>query len=476
MSRLTSTLLLTAFVMGCGNASPDAPQAKSTPEQQPVSSTAAEAAQQVSAEEAGQPQYPQLIELADRMIQQRNLNNAATLLTRAIQLDPRQAEAYIKRAAVFAEAKLLTRAVNDMSAAITLTPGSAKLHNTRGYFLLLLKEYESAEKDFNAALDLQPEYPHALNNRGLVFIAQEKHLPASNDFRQAIRWDEDYVDAHNNLGYVLLQLDEVDAAIASFSKAIELNPEYVNALTNRAQAYLRQEKHQIAIDDYTRAIELRPGNLQYYQQRSTIYKAAGQDSQAEDDLEYVAWAQQLKVLNGRVAASPKVADNWVARGDHLAGGDEVDAAFESYEQALKLDATHPQACLGRARIHMDRAEFEQAITDCTKSLEKGPLHEAYSLRGDVYFQQQDLDRAIADYQAAKRIDSRVVEAFQLRAAKRQAEGETELSQADRMIAQAIEKRLSEQGVIDDQPQVGPRALTIEQVNFEESEPEETIVE
>lgn len=459
MKRISLLIVLASLCNGCGKSGDAVSHAESG---QPAAVTASAASTQPQAEQP-QVNYSHLLETAEEHVQKRDYTSAVRVLTQAISAHPGQPDAYVRRAALLAEAKQLPLAIKDLSSAIHLDPQSHKLRNTRGYFHLLLKQYEQAEKDFNAAIDRNREYPQAFNNRGLVFIALEKQVAAMNDFKLAIDLKPDYIDAHNNLGFVLMQLDEIDKAIESFTAAIKLDESYLNAWSNRGRAYLKQQRHEEAIADFTRAIEIQPDGLQYYLHRSEAYKSAGQEDQALEDLQFVAWSRELRLYNQRLAQSPKNADLWVARGQHLLAGDRRDEALESFNMAIKVNANHAPAYLARASLSVQRGEYQRAVEDCTKIIETRPLHEAYSVRGDAYFEQGRFDEAISDYESMRRFDSRVVEAYRRRGEQHRTSGDESLATADLEHALVLEKQLTEKVARE---ATAPREMVIERTAFE----------
>jgi tetratricopeptide (TPR) repeat protein len=480
MKRLTVLLCLSCLIAGCGRGGEnsaaerdESPSGIRSTDGQSIANSESE--QPVGDPVAGQPavDVAKLIADADEAVRKRDATTAVRHLTQAISAEPENPQPYVKRAAILAEAGHLPHAVRDMSAAVRHDPDNHKLFNTRGYFHLLLKDYEEAERDFNAAIDRNADYPQAYNNRGLVFIAQEEQLKAINDFNIAIRLKPDYIDAHNNLGFVWLQRDKPERAIPAFDRAIELDENYINAWSNRGRAHLKLEEYEKAIADFTRAIEIQPETLQYYLHRSEAYKASGRNQASLEDIQHVAWMQELKQLDQRVARSPKDADLWIARGRHLLLRDRTEEALTSFETAVKRNPKHSRAYLARAALLVRQERAEEALKDCDKALELEPLREGFSLRGDVYFALERFDEAIADYDVARRFDSQVAQAYRGRAQQREAAGEGELAQADLDHADRLEKRLNDR--TPDQPSLPPRAMVIEQTSFEQ-EAEETAPE
>ncbi|QDT34570.1 tetratricopeptide repeat protein [Thalassoglobus polymorphus] len=467
MKRTISLFVLTSLIVGCGGS--DAPKQVNSPQKKPAATKANSQSQDsASPSTAKSPKrvtYSQILKASDELLKKRDAKNALILLTKAIQAKPNESTAYVKRAAILADAKLFKRAISDMNAAIAIDTENPKLRNTRGYFLLLLKEYDAAERDFNKAIDLDREYPQVYNNRGLVFIGQDQHIKALNDFQMAIKLNPEYVDAYNNLGFVYLQMEDPDypKAIETFTKVLEIDSKYLNALSNRGRAYLKLEQFDAAIADFTTAIEIQPENDQYYLHRSEAYKAAGNEELSKKDLQHVVWTQRLNEINRRIANNSKNIDLWIARGRHMLLNDRIESAERSFDNAIALDGKNVIALTDRVKLHFSQGQFTEAADLCTKALEKNDSTEIRSLRGNAYLQAGKLDEAIADYEACRRFDSLVVEAYRKRAEQRAAAGNAELAKIDSDHATKLEQQLSSQSAAEEKP-VPPRAFV--PVNFE----------
>jgi tetratricopeptide (TPR) repeat protein len=84
----------------------------------------------------------------------------------------------------------------------------------------------------------------------------------------------------------------------------------------------------------------------------------------------------------------------------------------------------------------------RAMADCESCLAIRTDKDALSLRGDLWLQREDLEKAIADYEAAERFDEQVAQAYELRAAAhKQADRLTEAA-ADQSRAAEIRSALA----------------------------------
>ncbi len=431
----------------------DAPVAEDKPafQQDAVAQATPAAADQpikVETDEQGRKNVtlnPQQAEqLADSLMAKGQLRQAQQILSRVIQLNPKAATAYVKRAAIMAESKLMTQAISDMTKAILLDPDNARYRNTRGYFRLSQQEYQTAFQDFSDAIGLDGNFSQAHNNRGLVRVATRDFANALKDFDEALAIDAKYLDAHNNKGYALMSMEKYPEAIAEFSAAIAINPKYVNAWNNRGQAHLKSQQAEQAIADFSEAIKLVPGNVGYLAARADAYALAGKTSLAEADRERGQWLTQLVKLTQSAQQSPNQPSVWIARGKHLLTASEFKPALADFERALKVSPENVEAQCGCAATLLAMGQVDDAIARCNAALSKGSSAVAASIRGDAYFRKGNLDYAIEDYATAKRRDSQVAAAYQARAEKLRAEGKTAEAEAD--LAAAAELDLSANAV------------------------------
>jgi tetratricopeptide (TPR) repeat protein len=337
-----------------------------------------------------------------------------------------------------AESKLPTQAISDMTKAILLEPSNARFRNTRGYFHLTQQSYTQAIQDFSDAIGLDANFPQAHNNRGLARVAMKEFAPGIKDFDEALKIDPKYVDAYNNKGYALMSMDKFPEAVATFTKAIELNPKYVNAWNNRGQAHLKAQQGELAVADFSEAIKLVPGNVTYLAARAEAYTLVGKTAEAEADREKAVWLNQLVKLTQQAQQNPKQPAVWIARGRHLLSSGELKAAFNDFQNAIKVAPENQEARCGCAAALLAMGQIDDAIGQCNIALTKGASPLAVSVRGDAYFKKGFLDEAIEDYNTAKRRDSQVAKAYRMRAEKAKAAGNATQSESDLAMAAELD--------------------------------------
>ncbi|MFH1226556.1 MAG: tetratricopeptide repeat protein [Planctomycetota bacterium] len=109
---------------------------------------------------------------------------------------------------------------------------------------------------FDEAIRLKPDYSDAYIGRGLTYSLENDPDKSMADFNEAVRLAPKDEDAYFYRGLGYSASGESDPAIADLSKAIRLNPQYADAYMNRGIVYDSQGKLDPAIMDYSKTIEL----------------------------------------------------------------------------------------------------------------------------------------------------------------------------------------------------------------------------
>ena len=116
-----------------------------------------------------------------------SLDNGIRYLSKAIEMNPDYAEAYLRRGQRYLGKKQYDKALADFTKAISLNPRQAEYHVSRADAYLLQKQYEPALPDLNQAIALDSQNFRAYLNRGKVYVQQGNLEQALKDFDQAIR-------------------------------------------------------------------------------------------------------------------------------------------------------------------------------------------------------------------------------------------------------------------------------------------------
>ena len=150
-------------------------------------------------------------------------------------------------------------AIKAFSTAIEIIPRDYQAYNYRGVTWALKGNFDKAIADYDKALEIRPGYAEAFNNRGFAKTQQGNLRQALKDYTRAIEIKPFFVDAYNNKAWILAtcsdrRLRDGGQAVRLAKKAVELKPD-VASLDTLAAAYAAAGNFDAAIDTQKKVIQ-----------------------------------------------------------------------------------------------------------------------------------------------------------------------------------------------------------------------------
>ncbi|MCE2457233.1 MAG: tetratricopeptide repeat protein [Dehalococcoidia bacterium] len=338
--------------------------------------------------------------------------------TRAIELDPSLARAYVNRATALVDMGHSEYARVAVMSKITSRPGTA-------WTLPPEERVERAIADATRAVELDPNMPDAYFVRAHAQMDVGRSDMAVDDFSHVLDSDPTlyvkvmaYVhrsQAHRNIGNLAWAIDDATKAM---ELAQELSDNFgdeprlvtwhgfdadaieATAFTNRGLAYDRQGRPDISVNEYTQALDQDSDYIEAYVNRSNAFRSTGQYEKALADAnKAIESGQHLAVAyNARALAN-------------LGLGNEGQALSDATE-AIRQDGTYALAYSNRAYIYTGQGRYDLAISDATKAIDLDPdLAEAYSNRAEAHLKRGDYPGVIADSTSALSRDPSLTGAY-----------------------------------------------------------------
>lgn len=213
---------------------------------------------------------------------------------------------------------------------------------------------------FVIALSSAAQQPEAAAqfNRAVQLQQQGKLDEAAAEYRSLLKTKPDYAEAHANLGAVLARLGKLDEAVASYDAALRLNPNLTPIKLNLGIAHYRAGQFAKAVEAFGSFLDRQPDSAQARQLMGISLVELGRDAEAIKQLE----------MNLQATA----------------------------ENAAALYS------LGLAYLRLDKPELRWAI----ERLEKLPAGRPAShlLKGQAFLAGREYERAIAEFQAAEKLN------------------------------------------------------------------------
>jgi tetratricopeptide (TPR) repeat protein len=170
------------------------------------------------------------------------------------------------------------------SRAIEINPKYANAYNNRGNAYTYKGDYDRAISDFNQAILLNPKNAVAYDNRGFAYYKKGDYDKAISDFNQAILLNPKYDNAYKDRGSAYYKKGDLNRSISDCDQAILLNPKNDEAYNCRGIAYYKKGDYDQAISDYNQAISLNLENAVLYYNRACLYYSIGNKEKALNDL------------------------------------------------------------------------------------------------------------------------------------------------------------------------------------------------
>ncbi|MGC1989849.1 MAG: tetratricopeptide repeat protein, partial [Candidatus Acidiferrales bacterium] len=201
-------------------------------------------------------------------------------------------------------------------------------------------------------IELDPHRLDARLDRGRLYLAAREFDKAEDEANLILKQDPSHVAAYQLLGAALIGEQKTDQALVAFSKVTELLPNDASAYVNLALVEISLHHYSDAEQHLKKAVAVDPGSVQAYNDLANFYRLQNRMSEAQ------------QVLQDGVAKNPDGIPLYLDWASILVG------------QGRKDDA---EALLGKLRKRLPNSP------DATVAI------------GDFYFQQKQMDQALAEY-------------------------------------------------------------------------------
>ncbi len=162
-------------------------------------------------------------------------SGALTDYTAAINLNPFNANPYLRRGALYAQQSNYPLALQDLNQAIGIDSTLTQAYFTRALVFYYQKHYSQALSDLNKVLQLEHRNTLALFNRAIISYEVGNPESAIDDLTRLSSIIPTNVLVHYYLASIRYELGYLPMALENINKAITIFPEFTNAYRLRAE-------------------------------------------------------------------------------------------------------------------------------------------------------------------------------------------------------------------------------------------------
>ncbi len=198
----------------------------------------------------------------------------------AEQINETDPVALLKAGKAFGKKGQYDQSIVYFNKAIEIEPKFAEAYFNRGFAYQEKGQYDKAIPDYNKAIEINPRHDAVYNNRGNAYAARGKYDKAIADYTEAIELNPMDAVAYFNRGNTYAEVKgQYDKAISDFNRAIEINPMDAEAYNNTAWIFATcpnaiYRDGAKAVELAKKAVELDPKAI-YLDTLATAYAEVG---------------------------------------------------------------------------------------------------------------------------------------------------------------------------------------------------------
>jgi protein O-GlcNAc transferase len=298
--------------------------------------------------------------------QKQDFTAAFDLISRALQIVPRQPIFHSNLANALRDSGRCEQAIAAYQKALQLKPDLFETHINMGIAYDQLAKFDSAVSAYQKAISLKPDSADAYYNLGNSFKEQRLEDKAIDCYRQAIAINPLFAEAYYNLAIVLERQANDEAAIDCLKQCLRIHPQWAEAYNNLGNLCKRQDLHDQALAHYQQAVQLKP---QFYVAQNNLGNAL-------KDLG--CWPEAIACYQEALRVQPQYAEAYLNLGITLAESDRPVEAVDHFQAAVCINPDFAAAHNYLGITLADLGKHGEAIDCFERAIEINPDYsEAY---------------------------------------------------------------------------------------------------
>ena len=187
-----------------------------------------------------------------------HFEEAASVLARAVGVDPRSAEAHSNLGLALFRLGRLEEARTAQERAVALKANFPTAWTNLGNTLMHLHQFEPSVAVHDRAIALKPDYADAYCNRGMALVLANRNEEADQSFDRALSLQPRHVSALLGKGLVSMNLRDFDGSLTALNAALAISPNIASVIAQRGRVFLQLWQLDKAEAEFDAALALDP--------------------------------------------------------------------------------------------------------------------------------------------------------------------------------------------------------------------------
>lgn len=379
------------------------------------------------------PDHPEVLNFLGVMkYQQRDLEEAAEILRRAVEQVPGKPGPRLSLAMVLQDSGAMEEALEHYRGVAGQLPEQMDVQLRMAETAMAVMDLEPAEEALERAMKIAPDDPEVLAQLGKLRAAGHRYAEAEEHLRRVTELIPDSPGAWTNLANVHQRTGRYDECMEMLDRALERDPAFAPALAARGNCLQSRGELNEAIRAYHQALRADPGNSDTYCNLGTALQRIGDADQSvaafrravEVDPRNVGVRKSFGFVlfelgrpdeavaefQAAVEASPRYGEAWMGLVHCYEATNRVEEAKAALERARALEPDHGFIALATAKIERREGRDEEAMRiiqdalasmDLPPSARRGYLYEL----GKIHDRLERADEAMEALSEANRLSA-----------------------------------------------------------------------
>jgi|GEM_PF-3583590 len=289
---------------------------------------------------------------------------------KAIELNPKNIEAFHNRAVSYWMENKLKRAKRDLEICIRNPyPGLQLSYYLKGLIYHEERSFKKAIVFFDMAINEDSTIARFYQSKGESLLRLNLPIRASGEFKKALTIsDVDSAEAYNQLAETKRQQNLFYDALKYHNLAISKNPKNSEYYVLRGLTKTKTRNYNSALKDLDKAIEINPNGTDAYRFCASIYIEKG---------EYLNAKKESDKL---IRMYPNFATGYMSKGRVYILLNNLEEAIKSFTQAIKINPDFSDVYYQRSKALLLNGDYESALKDCEKALSLNPDKVVYVIQ------------------------------------------------------------------------------------------------